>query len=237
MVHVTVRFRNGTKKGVSVTVDPVIPKLTPLSVSDPGDRFDPGDPWFEPLGGKAFNRAYGLVMSSVNDPLPSMSHGIWIRRVSASPGLEVYSYRRRPNAEFEGILGTGGCSEAWGWNLTMFHPCFVGPAEAGQVSATFEAFLADERTGEPVPGYTAGAFTLVFNTLPELRVLAVQPGPAGHEIRWTTPYANRFYQVQWRTNVAQAFRPLSGDLKPPQDHYTNVLTTFPPEVFYRVIMK
>jgi hypothetical protein len=237
MIHVTVRFRNTGTKGVTVTVDPIIPTLTPLSLSNPKDTFDPDDPWFPVLQGKAFNRAYGFVMAASNDPLPSGNHAIWIRRISASPGLETYTLRRQPGGYCNGILGTDDSSQVWSWTMTMFHPCFVAPAEPGPLSATFAAFLADTRTGMPVAGYAASTFTLVFNDMPELKVESVRAGPAGHEIAWSVPYTNRTYQVQWSTNMAQSFRALSGDLKSPQNRFTNTLLILPPTVFYRVVIK
>ena len=54
-----------------------VPQLKPLLASNPGDSFDPADPWFSALDpsaqGASFSRRYGFVIDSMNgsDPLPA----------------------------------------------------------------------------------------------------------------------------------------------------------------------
>ena len=79
-----------------VTLDPTVPELTPLLVSNPGDGFDPADPWYDLLDpkrqGLAFSRRYGFVMDATTDPLPDGAR-IWLRKLSSSDGLKIYRYR------------------------------------------------------------------------------------------------------------------------------------------------
>src|ERR1035441_4793566 len=67
-----------------------VPQLTPLLVSNPGDSFDPADPWFSALDpsaqGNAFSRRYGFKMDASTDLLPAGTQ-IWIRKLSGSAVL------------------------------------------------------------------------------------------------------------------------------------------------------
>jgi len=164
MVHVSVTFHD-TTDSLSVEVDPIIPELTPLSVSNPGDSFASGDPWTIPLSGKAFSRRYGFVVDDESDTRP-VGTSIWIRQVSASPGLETYRYRGNPK-EFYGIFGFDGSSDTWQWDAIMFHPTYVVPSGIGTYQAEYEVFVADLATQQPAAGYTPATFTLDFTSVPE----------------------------------------------------------------------
>jgi hypothetical protein len=147
---------------LTVQVDPTVPQLTPLLISNPGDSFDTVDPWYDYLDpsrqGLAFSRRYGFVMDTGTDPLPS-GLAIWIRKVSSSPGLGAYRYRGGTSKLWEPIFGTGGVTNALQWDGTMFHPAFTALPGTGIFTATFEAFLLDTTTGTPVPGANTGPFT------------------------------------------------------------------------------
>lgn len=155
------RASDGT---LTVQLEPTVPELVPLMVSNPGDNFDPADPWYEALDpsrqGLAFSRRYGFVMSTMTDPLPAGT-AIWIRKQSSSPGLEVYRYRSSTPKVWEPIFGTRGTTNALEWNGTMFHPAFTALPGSGPHTATFEAFLLETATGHPVPGSNTGPF--IFN--------------------------------------------------------------------------
>lgn len=149
-----------------------VPQLTPLLVSNPGDSFDPADPWYDALDpsrqGHSFSRRYGFVMATVTDPLP-VGTQIWIRKLSSSPGLSAYRYAGSASKVWEPIYGTAGSSNAMYWNGMMFHPAFTAPPGTNAASATFEAYLLDTTTGEEVPGSSSGPFVLNFTNVPDGR--------------------------------------------------------------------
>ncbi len=163
MVMPMIAYR-ATEARLRVMVDPAVPQLTPLLVSNPGDGFDPADPWFDALDpsrqGLAFSRRYGFVMDTMTDPLPAGT-AIWIRKISSSPGLGAYRYQNTAPKVFEPIFGTAGSSNALSWNGMMFHPTFAAPPGVGTYTATFEAYLVNTGTGAEVPGSSTGPF--VFN--------------------------------------------------------------------------
>jgi hypothetical protein len=157
---------------LTVQVDPTIPQLTPLLVSNPGDSFNPGDPWYDYLDpsrqGLAFSRRYGFVMGTMSDPLPPGT-AIWIRKVSSSLGLGAYRCRSSSPKLWEPIFGTGGVTNTLYWDGTMFHPAFTALPGTGTFTATFEAFLLNTADGTPVPGANTGPFTLNWTVVPDGR--------------------------------------------------------------------
>ena len=147
-----------------VTMDPTIPQLTPLLVSNPGDSFDPADPWFDALDpsrqGLAFSRRYGFVMGTATDQLPAGT-GIWIRKLSGSAQLGFYrAHAMSLPHRWEPIFGTAGTTNVFAWSGTMFHPCVTAPPGTDTYEATFEAFLVNTNTGVEVPNSSTGPFTL-----------------------------------------------------------------------------
>lgn len=170
-----------------VTMDPAVPQLTPLAVSNPGDSFNSTDPWFEALDpareGRSFSRRYGFVMDSMTELLPAGT-AIWIRMLSSSPGLSAYRYSNTEPKTFEPIFGTDGTTNAMFWNGMMFHPIFSAPQGSGPLTATFEAFLVNSTTGEAVPNSSTGPFVLNWTNItdgrPELKIeqRVVIPWPA-----------------------------------------------------------
>lgn len=157
---------------LTVQVDPTVPQLTPLLISNPGDSFDPADPWYDYLDpsrqGLAFSRRYGFVMDTGTDPLPS-GLAIWIRKISSSPGLGIYRYRSGTAKLWDPIFGTGGATNALQWDGTMFHPAFTALPGTGSYTATFEAFLVDTTTGTAVPGANTGPFIFNWTDVPDGR--------------------------------------------------------------------
>lgn len=157
---------------LTVQLDPTIPQLTPLLISNPGDGFDPADPWYDYLDpsrqGLAFSRRYGFVMDTLSDLLPAGT-AIWIRKVSSSPGLGAYHYRGGSSKLWEPIFGTGGVTNALQWDGTMFHPAFTALPGTGAYTATFEAFLLDTATGLPGTGANTGPFTFNWTVVPDGR--------------------------------------------------------------------
>jgi hypothetical protein len=157
---------------LDVTMPSVVPQLTPLMVSNPGDGFDPADPWFEALDpsarGMAFSRRYGFVMDADTALLPA-SLQIWIRKLSSSPGLFVYRYQETEPKALEPIFGTEGVTNALYWNGNMFHPVFAAAPGTNSFSATFEAYLLDATTGQEVPGSSSGPLLFTWTDVPDGR--------------------------------------------------------------------
>jgi hypothetical protein len=156
-----------------VLVDPTIPQLTPLLVSNPGDSFDPADPWFEALDpsrqGLAFSKRYGFVMGTETDPLPAGT-GISIRKLSGSPQLGLYrAHAMSLPHRWEPLFGTAGTSDTFSWNGSMFHPCAAAPAGTNEYTATFEGFLVETNSGAVVAGSSTGPFVLNWTSVPDGR--------------------------------------------------------------------
>jgi hypothetical protein len=164
---------NAAEGVLHVQVDPTIPQLTPLLVSNPGDSFDPSDPWFDALDpsrqGLAFSKRYGFVMATVTDPLPAGT-GIRIRKLSGSPELGLYRAHAMSLPHlWEPLFGTAGSSHTFGWNGSMFHPCAAAPPGTNVYTATFEAFLANTSSGQTVAGSSTGPFVLTWTSVPDGR--------------------------------------------------------------------
>jgi hypothetical protein len=154
-----------------VMMDPTVPELTPLLVSNPGDSFDPADPWYDALDpsrqGLSFSRRYGFMMDTV-DPLPEGT-AIWLRKLSSTPGLSVYRYRDTGQKAFEPIFGTDGTTNAQFWSGMMFHPAFTAVPGTNPLTATFEAFLVNTNSGLAVAGSGTGPFVFDWTNVPDGR--------------------------------------------------------------------
>lgn len=176
---------------LQVTVDPTVPELTPLLASNPSDRFDPADPWFDVLDpsrqGLAFSRRYGFVMDTVTDPLPEGTR-IWLRKLSSSDGLGIYRYRASEPKLWEPIFGTAGSANALEWNGMMFHPGVAALPGSGSYQASFEAVLVNSTTGAEVPGSGTGPFEMNWTTASDgrpvvsigLKVVVAYPDTPGY---------------------------------------------------------
>ena len=153
-------------------LDPTVPQLTPLLVSNPGDNFAADDPWFDALDpsrqGLAFSRRYGFVMDTMTDPLPAGT-AIWLRKLSGPAALGAYRYANTEPKVFEPIFGTAGSAAARAWNGMMFHPTFTAPPGTENYTATFDAYLADAGTGAEIPNTSSGPFSLTWTTVPDGR--------------------------------------------------------------------
>ncbi len=183
MVHVNITFLDVPSNPFSISLDPGSPVLQPLSLWEPGDTFDPADPWYTALDptqeARPFNSQYGLLIDGVNsDPLPSGT-SIGVRMTSSTPGLDVYFLRTTSGSElFDPVFTPAHDYVLWGG--TMWHPMFTADGP-GTFSADFEVFLADSVNASAVDyttlagvesGYSVGTFTLNWTSVPE-------PGTAG----------------------------------------------------------
>ncbi len=152
-----------------------IPILTPLLVSNPGDSFDPADPWYDSLDpsrqGLSFSRRYGFDAMPIgmgSDPLPPNT-AIWLRKLSASPELGFYRYAGSAPKAWEPIFGTANTTNTFYWNGDMFHPGVTAPPGTNSLTATFEAFLRNTLTGEEVANSSTGPIVLDFTNLSDGR--------------------------------------------------------------------
>jgi DNA-binding NarL/FixJ family response regulator len=196
---------------LSVMMPADIPQLTPLLVSNPGDSFDPTDPWFESLDpsrqGSSFSRRYGFVMDTTSDPLPANT-AIWLRKVSGSPELSFFRYSGSAPKNWEPIFGTAGSATSLLWNGMMFHPGVTAPPGTNSLSAIIEAYLVDTNTGQEVSGSSSGplefGWTNVLDGRPTLEcgmrfVVAWPAGTTGYELEW----ADTLSATNW-TSVSTA---------------------------------
>jgi hypothetical protein len=181
-----------------------VPRLTPLMLSNPGDRFDPADPWFDSLDpsrkGYSFSRSYGFAMSAMSDPLPAGTR-MHLRKLSSSPELEFHRYSGSPPKAWAPIFGTASTPESIEWSGLMFHPAVSAPPGTNELFAIFDAYLASTETGEEIPNSSTGMITLVFANMPDDRpLLSIERGII---VSWPAPSTN------WVLEMADILSPSS----------------------------
>lgn len=197
---------NAAASRLNVMMPPEIPQLTPLLVSNPGDSFDPADPWFDALDprrqGASFSRRYGFVMDAESDPLPAGTQ-MWIRKLSGPPELGVYRYSGSAPKALEPIFGTSGTTNARAWNGMMFHPVFSAPPGTNNLAATFDLFLLDTTTGQEVANSGSGplefTWTNVTDGRPALNISQriVIAWPADTTANWMLESASPLNATSW----------------------------------------
>ena len=135
-----------------------VPQLTPLLVSNPGDSFNPADPWYDVLDpsrrGLSFSRRYGFVMDTMSDPLPANT-AIWLAKLSGPAELGFYRYSgSEPKVGAD--LRHGRFASGAGLERDDV-PSGCDRAAGNQpLTATFEAYLADTSTGERIADSGSG---------------------------------------------------------------------------------
>jgi hypothetical protein len=158
---------------IMVMMPGTVPALTPLLVSNPGDSFDPADPWFDNLDpsrqGMAFTRRYGFMWDTgMSDPLPANTE-VWIRKLSGSAGLGFYRYAANPPKQWTPIFGNAGTTNALMWDRVMFHPGVSALPGTNTFAATFQIYLVNTLTGQEVAGSASMPFVFNFTDLPDGR--------------------------------------------------------------------
>ena len=156
---------------VHVMMPGAVPQLTPPLVSNPGDSFDPADPWFNALDastqGASFSRRYGFMMDTV-DPLPANTQ-IWIRKLSGPADLKIYNYSSSVPKMFDPVFGTDGTTNAVYWSGLMWHPVVAAPPGTNSYTATFEVYLVDTTTGQEVANSSSGPLTFNWTNVSDGR--------------------------------------------------------------------
>ncbi len=236
MVHVGFAFHAGHNE-LHAHIDPALPVLTSLADSQPEAMFDAADPWYDLLDphhqGQAFNRQYGFVVDGESDPLPAGA-SIWIRQLSASAGLQAFRYRSTDPKAWEPMFGTAGSTNVFDWSLTMFHPAYACPVNSGPHEASYEAFLVDAATGEPLAGVEPAPFTLTWAVAgQEMPVLSLAPKLA---LTWTGSGTN--YVAEVSANLAEGpWTALTNTPVNLDGQLTLLLTPEASERFYRLVPK
>lgn len=197
---------------IHVMMPGAVPQLTPLLVSNPGDSFDPADPWFNALDpsaqGASFSRRYGFVMDAMTDPLPANTQ-MWIRKLSGPAELKIYNYSSSAPKLFSPVFGTDGTTNAVQWNGMMWHPVVAAPAGTNSYTATFEVYLVNTTTGQAVPNSSSGPLTFNWTNVPDGRpalTLAqkiIVAWPSVTTTNWVLESAVTVNAVSWNavTNV------------------------------------
>ena len=184
----------------SVTVDlsaiGIIAQLTPLLVSNPQDRFDPADPWFEYLDpcrqGLAFSRRYGFDIAAMSDLLLA-NRALWIRKLSSSDGLSFYDYNDFVTPKtWAPVFATAGTSNAVHWSGLMWHFGVTAPPGANSYSAAFEIYVLDTITGLEVADSSTGPFALEWTDVPDGRpeLTIARTGVNQVTVSWPAATAN-----------------------------------------------
>lgn len=163
MIHTDISF-DGVVLGVHSDTSHGRPMLRPLVAPD---EFDPAQPW-SVLTGSSYNYQYAWNLSGLIT-LPEGA-GIWIERVSHDSGL--LCFKRPPAAPAYAPLFTAD-GERWLYAApglgSMTHNVYamVDPSET-VYSATYNVYLGDLQTGEPLAGFDRQTVTWTWSaTVPE----------------------------------------------------------------------
>jgi hypothetical protein len=206
MVMPMITYKASMSK-LMVMMPGTVPALTPLLVSNPGDSFDPADPWFNNLDpsrqGLAFSRRYGFMWdANMTDPLPAETE-VWIRKLSGSAGLGFYRYAANPPKQWTPVFGTDGTTNALVWDRVMFHPGVSALPGTNTFSATFQVFLVSTTTGQEVAGSASMPFVFNFTDLPDGRpaltiaTKVVVSWPSATSANWLLESASTLPATDW----------------------------------------
>jgi len=171
MKHVFISYDSAS--GISSWVDdslPGDPASNPVVLNTfPGESY-PGNAAV--LDDTYYSARYGWLANGFINLQPD--EAIWIERVDATPGLDVYEGGMRgmwAMHSFDPILGTAGSSDLWQWNGTMMHNWYATDA-VGSFEATYRVFLGD-LAGNEIAGVASDTVTLTFNAIPSPGALGI----------------------------------------------------------------
>jgi len=159
MKHIMVSL-DGQTLGVHIEGDPM-ERMEMLRY--PGEHYTPPA---DVLDGKYYSSRYGWMSDGFID-LPDGA-AIFVLRHSSDAGLEVYEGGMRSMISthtFAPILGTAGHDEPWPWPGSMVHNWYAAQA-LGDYEATYDVYVGDELTGEPLDGYSGDRVTVYFTAVP-----------------------------------------------------------------------
>lgn len=167
MIHTDVSF-DGTNISLMADTSHGVPVLRPLT---PPDEFDPAQPWIV-LQNKAYNFQHAWNPGGFIT-LPAGT-GIWVERISQTPGLEVY---QRPPAAPSYLQIFQADGERWKWSGAMTHNAYaVLNPTLSTFSATYRVYIGDATTGTPLGGYGSAEVTWNWSVVPEPTSLALVAG-------------------------------------------------------------
>ena len=192
---------------IHVMMPMAVPQLTPLLVSNPGDSFDPADPWFTSLDpsrqGASFSRRYGFMMDTV-DPLPANTQ-MWIRKLAGPAELKFYRYSESGPRALTPVFGTDGTTNALYWSGMMFHPVVAVPPGTNSYTATFEIYLVNTLTGQDVADSSSGTLTFEWTNADDgrpalsLAQKIVVAWPAATTTNWVLESAATANATAWNS--------------------------------------
>jgi hypothetical protein len=240
MLMPTVWYHEETDS-VTVGLESIIitAQLTPLLVSNPSDRFNPADPWFASLDpsrqGLAFSRRYGFVMHALSDYLPP-DRALWIRRIAASPGLSFFDYNDfTPPLTWNPIFGTAGTTNATYWNRVMWHIGVAAPPGTNNYAATFEIFVMDTTSGQPVTNSSSGPFLLEWTCVPDGRPeLTIAATATNHVVLTWPASATNWLLVSAPDAAARVWTTNTAPVTTNNARATVVLSNAAPQQFFRL---
>jgi hypothetical protein len=169
MLHTDIGF-DGTTLTAHVDTSHGVPLLRPLTSPN---EFDPAQPWAV-LQNKAYNFQHAWNPAGFIT-LPADS-GIWIERLHHDAGLE--SFKRPPASPAYAPLFTAD-GERWKWSGAMTHNVYavLDPTEVSY-QASYNVYLGDATTGEPLSGFNSVVVNWSWNAtpVPEPLVLSAVAG-------------------------------------------------------------
>ncbi len=144
--------------------DPVIPGgMLPLYSYDDPTYDAPADV----LDDAAYNDQFGWILEGIISKPAGSS--FFLKLIAKDAGLSTYEggmRMHRANHTYATILDTPG--DVWEYPESMTHHWYAVPDDApGVYALTYEVFLGDAFTAEPLSGYTSDQITLTFVYVPE----------------------------------------------------------------------
>lgn len=159
MKHIMLSF-----DGTDLTAHIDEPPASPVTMMS-GHGFD-FDAAFDVLEDRYFNSQHGWLQGF--PIVPPQDSDVWIRRTGATmpDGATLGVFEGGMGMEMNAWTMNEIHTEAgdpWKWDRMMQHDLYVADLP-GEYSMSFEVYLGDSTTGEPLTGYGSATTTLYFTT-------------------------------------------------------------------------
>lgn len=120
------------------------------------------------LNGRGYNDQLGWRIDGIWTPPTNTA--LWIKRLSADPGLDVYEGGMRmmwANHTFAPLFTADG--DAWKFNNNQMgmHHHWMTAETFGDYTATYRVYIGDEVTGDELSQYGADDVSITFRYVPE----------------------------------------------------------------------